>query len=322
MDDSTSVLIALIVGIALVVGMFALIIPEPSQRAVVALDRLDIAVLRFGNGSSWPGAEDTLRARTETRLVNTPGMTVYSRTELDQLLTEQTLGEAGFLDQATAARIGSLIGVNKLVTGTVYSVQATAEDTSVCEQWAGGECIASVPATRYNVRVLSQVSVLNAHTGQIERAADVSGAASQLVKEGGAFSGYDPLIAASADDIAGEIALLLSETYTRELRYGLYREVRPKRQGFVGGGETQRFAVGDGAAYLIVHCTRIENGDSFVVRWVDAAGGEMQRTEDIVARGDWREYRLPLDGRSPGRYAAIGELNGMQAFRIEFIIAT
>jgi hypothetical protein len=319
MDDSTSILIALAVGILLVVGLFALLIPEPSQVAVVALDRLDIAVLQFANSSSWPGAGDTVRARTETKLVNTPGMTIYSRTQLDQLLTEQALGAAGLVDQATAARIGSLIGVNKLVTGAVYSVQTTAEETTVCEQWQDGDCIVSVPAIRHHVRLLAQTSVLNAHTGQIERATDLTGSASDVVKVGSAFSGYDPLIAEAADEIAEAVASVLSESYTRELRYGLYRDVRAKRQGFIGEGETQRFSAGDREAHLIVHFTRVTRGDGFTVRWV-GPGGVTETVEDLVARGAWRDYRFDLSGRPAGRYTVVGTLNGIEAFRLDFLV--
>jgi hypothetical protein len=88
----------------------------------------------------------------------------------------------------------------------------------------------------------------------------------------------------------------------------------------VGEGETQRFGAADDAAHLIVHFTRIQRGDSFVLRWVGPEG-VVGSVEDIVSGGSWREYRFALGGRSPGRYAAEGVLNGVEAFRIEFLLS-
>lgn len=319
-NDSTTILVALAIGALLLVGLFALVIPEPAERAVVATDRLDVAVLGFGNSSAWPSVGETVRARCETRLVNTPGINVFSRTRLDALLTEQRLGEAGLIDQATAARIGSLIGVNKLVTGSVYSVQTALEETTVCEEWSDGDCIASVPATLHSVRVLAQVEVLNAHTGQIERAVDAAGSDGLLVKQGTLFSGFDPLVAVAADQIADQVASLLTGAYTRELRYDLYHAVRPKRHGFVGSDASRRFSSTAGAAQLVVHFTRIDEHTAFSVRWLGPDGQILEQTEDIVSPGDWRNYTFDLSDRSPGRYEVTGTLAELAMFRAPFAV--
>ncbi len=320
MDDTVGVLIAIAIGVAIVAALFFLMIPEPGERAVIATERLDVAVLAFGNSSAWSGAGKTVRARIETKLVNTSGVTVFSRTRLDELLTEQLLGEAGLINPSTAARIGSLTGVTKLLTGVVYGVETRSEETTVCEEWKDGDCIQSVPATRYTVRVLGQVKVLNAHTGQIERAEDVEASASTTVKQGNTFAGYESLIAQSADDIASEVASLLTTTYTRELRYGLYRSYNTKRNGYVGQDETTRFSYLDGAAYLIVHFTRVQRGDAFQVSWIDPEGNIVEKVDDIVSDGDWRLYRLNLSGLPSGRFTVKGTLIGIEAFEKAFIL--
>jgi hypothetical protein len=318
-DDTATVLFVLILGVALIVGLFALIIPEPAETAVIAVDRLDIAVLDFANGSSWEGAGTTLRARTETRLVNTPGISVFSRVQLDQLLAEQALGESGAVNPVTAVRIGSLIGVNKLVTGTVYSAQTTAEESPICEAWSGGNCIATVPGVRYGVRVLAQVEVLNAHTGQIEHAVDLAGSADELFRQDAFFPGYDALVAEAADDIADRIASILGATYTRELRYGLYRGARTKRHGFVGEDETRRFRASDDTVHVVVHFTRVRENDGFQLLW-HGPSGLVETTEDIVDPGTWRLYQLELGGRTTGKHIVTGVLAGHEAFRAEFIV--
>ena len=320
MDDKIGLLIALALGVLLIAALMTLIIPEPAERAVIATERLDLAVLRFNNSSSWGNIEETLRTRIETRLVNTQGITVFSRTRLDELLTEQALGESGLVDPATAARIGSLTGVNKLITGTVYGIDTRAEEITLCEEWKDGNCVRSVPATRHTIKVLSQIEVLNAESGRIEQARDLSGSASATIKKGESFSGYDGLIARGIDDIAADVASLLTSKYTREFHYGLYRDYKVKREGYVGIGETARFTRADGTVKLIVHFTRIRRDDLFELVWTDAQGATIKRTEDIVSSGDWRLYTLDLSTQSSGRFTVRGTLNGIEAFEKTFVL--
>lgn len=320
MDDTAGILIAVAIGVAIIAALFFLMIPEPAQRTVIATERLDVAVLTFGNSSAWSGAAETVRARIETKLVNTSGMSVFSRTRLDELLTEQLLGEVGLLDSATVAQIGSLTGVTKLLTGVVYGIETRSEETTVCEEWKDGDCIQSVPATQYSVRVLGQVEVLNAQTGQIERAEDLEGSASMIVKQGNTFAGYDALIAQSADDIASEVASLLTSTYTRELHYGLYSSYKAKRNGYVGQDETTRFSYSDSEAYLIVHFTRVRRDESFGLVWSDSEGTVVKQEDDLVSDGAWRLYRLDFAGLPSGRFTVTGTLNGIEAFEKAFIL--
>ena len=320
MDDTAGILIAVAIGVAIIAALFFLMIPEPAQRTVIATERLDVAVLTFGNSSAWSGAAETVRARIETKLVNTSGMSVFSRTRLDELLTEQLLGEVGLLDSATVAQIGSLTGVTKLLTGVVYGIETRSEETTVCEEWKDGDCIQSVPATQYSVRVLGQVEVLNAQTGQIERAEDLEGSANMIVKQGNTFAGYDALIAQSADDIASEVASLLTSTYTRELHYGLYSSYKAKRNGYVGQDETTRFSYSDSEAYLIVHFTRVRRDESFGLVWSDSEGTVVKQEDDLVSDGAWRLYRLAFAGLPSGRFTVTGTLNGIEAFEKAFIL--
>jgi len=321
MDDTAGILIAIAIGVAILAALFFLVIPEPGERAVIATERLDVAVLTFANSSAWSGAAETVRARTETKLVNTSGITVFSRTRLDELLTEQLLGEAGLIDPTTAARIGSLTGVTKLITGAVYGVETRSEETTVCEEWQNSECTQSVPATQYTVRVLGQVEVLDAQTGQIEQAEDAEGSASTTVKQGNTFAGYETLIAQSADEIASDVASLLTSTYTRELRYGLYRSYRTKQNGYVGQDETTRFSSTDGEADLIVHFTRVRRDESFELVWTDPEGTVVEKVDDLVSDGAWRLYRLDFAGLPSGRFTVAGSLNGVVAFEKAFLVS-
>ena len=321
LNDSSAILIALALGVVLIASLLFFIIPEPSEQAVIATERLDVAVLTFRNSSTWTGVEETLRGRVESRLVNAPGIDVFSRTQLDALLMETALGTSGIIDPATAVEIGNLTGVSKLITGTVYAVDTRSDETTVCIAWEDGACSETVPGTEYTARILAQVEVVDARTGRIEASIDASGSEDTIVREGSAFGGFDTLLASSASAIASEIASDLTSAYTRELRYGLYESVETKRDGYVGKTPTHRFGSDLDVAHLIVHFTRVRDLDTFDLIWIDPAGHEIDRAEDVVSDGEWRHYTFDLGGLAPGRYRVQGLLNGMATFDAPFVVA-
>jgi len=321
MDDSTAILVGLAVVVVLVATLMFFVIPEPSQRAIVATDRLDLAVLHFRNGSTRDGIDETVRARVEAALVNSPGINVFSRSQLDSLLAEQMMSAAGLIDAATAVEIGSLTGVSKLVTGTVLAVDTREDATSVCVSWENGACIQEAPGTQYSARILAQVSVVNTQTGFIERSLDATGSDSVTLPVETTFRGFDALLANAATQIAESVTSSLSTTYTRELRYGLYKSVVTKQDGFVGRDESSRFSSSDGEIYLIVHFTRTHSSEPFDAILSDSSSTVVQRVEDVVATGDWRLYSFNISALASGRYFASGVLNGAEVFEIPFTIA-
>ncbi len=320
MNDTVAVLVGLALVVVLVATMMIFVIPEPSNRAIVATDRLDLAVLGFRNSTSWDGADETLRARVESRLVNAQGISVFSRSELDSLLAEQMMSETGMIDAATAVRIGSLTGVNKLVTGVVYGVEWREDETTVCLSWSDGVCTEEGPGIRYSVRVAAQVSVVNTATGLIERSFDQTASDTSTLPAGSTFGGHSTLLASAADQIAQSVTSALSASYTRELRYGLYAEYEPKRDGFVGQREATRFSASDGRIYLIVHIVRSQANEYFDVEWTHSTQDVSYRTEDVVSSGDWRLYPFDVSQAVPGRYTVRGVLQGAEAFSVPFTV--
>lgn len=321
MDDGVGLLVGLVVAVVLVATFFFFLIPEPPERAVIANERLDVAVFAFSNSSSWPGVEGTLEGRIEARLVNASGIDVYSRAQLDALLIEHALSHTGFIDPTTAVEIGSLTGVSKLITGSVYAVDTTARETKICVAWEDGDCVDEVPGTEYSAHIRSQVEVVDTRTGLIERALDLQASDSTTLRSGSLFGGFDSLLANAATSIAGEVQDALTAAYTRELRYGLYLAVEEKRDGYVGESETSRFSIGDDGIHLVVHFTRIEQRDVFDVVWVGPDEAPIARVEDVVSQGEWRHYQIDPAGLAPGRYRAQGILNGIEAFDEPFTIS-
>jgi len=320
MNDSTAILIGLAVVVVLVASLMFFIIPEPSQRAIVSTDRLDVAVFEFRNSSSWESIEETVRSRIEMKLVNASGIRVYSRAQLDALLAEQMLGQAGLVDAATAVEIGTLTGVNKLVTGTVYGVDTSATPTTVCVEWSDGDCITKAPGTEYSARVFAQIEIVDTATGRIENSYDAFGNDSIQLPAESLFAGYDGLLASAATQVAEQIESAFSATYTREIRYGLYGDVRPKREGYIGSEESQRFTPEDGEIHLIVHFIRVQPSDTFDVEWADAAGTWSKVIQDVATDGAWGDYGVDVSSLSGGRYAVRGMLNGIEILEIPFTV--
>ena len=55
-----------------------------------------------------------------TSLVNTGRFEVVERAQLQKILKEQQLGMTGMINQDTAAKVGELLGVKVIITGSVY----------------------------------------------------------------------------------------------------------------------------------------------------------------------------------------------------------
>jgi len=321
MDESASILIAAVIGVLLIATLMFFYVPDPSNAALITDSRFDVAILAFRNSSTWRGIEETVRSRIEAKLANAPAIDVFSRAELDTLLMERTLDIEGSIDPATAAEIGSLTGVNKLITGSVYAVDTRSEETTMCVEWAGGQCVTRVPGVEYSVRVLAQVEVIDVRTGQIERAFDLDGADAVTLRAESTFGGFDSLLADAASDIAVEIHDTLTTSYFRELRYGLYREVEEKRGGYIGRDETDRFTTSDDDAHLVVHFTRMQSRETFDIDWVAPDGQVIAREQDIVGQGDWRVYTLDLSSVAAGRHEVRATLGGILAFREPFVVS-
>jgi len=318
MDEKTGVLIAIAVGLIIAATLLFFVIPEPGNRAVIATEKLDVVLFPFRNSSSWPGAEETLASRIEASLVGAGGVNVFSRAQLDRLLIDRAEGEG--IDRPTAIEIGSLTGANKLITGTVYAVDTYTRETTICVKWEDGDCVEEGPATEYKIFLAAQIEIVDTKTGLIERVIDLSEAEAKTVESEILFNGFDSMIADAAGSIADRLASGLRTAYTREIRYGLYEGIERKGPGYIGKGETSRFHAG-GTVHLIVHFTRIKDGDTFDLSFYAPDGTRVKTVEDVVSKGDWRHYEFDLEGVSPGRYRVEGTLGGIEAFTEAFTVS-
>jgi len=128
-----------------------------------------IAVLAFENNttSAFFGDRLGLAAADEltTQLVKTGEFSVVERQQIDAVLSEQKLGMSGVVDAATAAKIGKLLGVQAVVTGSITQF-------SLDSKSAG---IGRFAATYTEAESVLDARLVNTTTGEIIAVADGNG---------------------------------------------------------------------------------------------------------------------------------------------------
>ena len=82
-------------------------------------ERMGVAVLPFENKGASRDLGEIILDKMITVLWNQDRFKVMERAALNQVLAEQSLGQTGVIDAATAAEIGKGIGVDAIVIGSV-----------------------------------------------------------------------------------------------------------------------------------------------------------------------------------------------------------
>jgi len=118
-----------------------------------------VAVLYFDNNSlvdktAYDGLSKGLCDMLITELSHMQGLRVVEREKLDRVMAEIALGQSGAVDEATAARVGNLLGAQVLVTG--------------------GYMKASGSQIRIDMRMV------RVETGEVLKAEEVTGSAAKL----------------------------------------------------------------------------------------------------------------------------------------------
>jgi len=92
---------------------------DPTKVTQVG-SRLSIAVLKFSCSSPGRDLSDDILNELITRLYNLGGrFNIMEREKYDKIVKEQLRGQAGQIDEATAAKAGKLIGVDAVLTGSI-----------------------------------------------------------------------------------------------------------------------------------------------------------------------------------------------------------
>nr|PZN84139.1 MAG: hypothetical protein DIU54_12290 [Acidobacteriota bacterium] len=150
---------------AAVIG--AVVLPAFAEQ-----NRPRVAVLNFENNSTWTyWGEHLGRAAADelvTQLLKDGRFTVVERAQLDAVLAEQRLGATGAVDAGTAAKIGRILGVQYILTGSI--TQFSVERTSVGIRAFGG-----IGGSVANAESKLDVRLINTETAEIVLAAEGQG---------------------------------------------------------------------------------------------------------------------------------------------------
>lgn len=147
----------------------ALILVAAGTVPAHAQGRPRIAVMNFANNSQWHWWGDQLGGAAAdelvTQLVKTNKFTVIERAQLQAILQEQQIGQAGLTTPSTAAKVGQLLGAQLILTGSI--TQFSIERTQLGIRGIGGAY--SKAESKVDVRVVDTT------TGEILLASDGTG---------------------------------------------------------------------------------------------------------------------------------------------------
>jgi curli biogenesis system outer membrane secretion channel CsgG len=124
-----------------------------------------IAVINFEDRSGYGhqignGVSDML----VTSLVESKQFIVIERNELDEVLKEQGLGQTGLVTPQSAAKVGQLLGVQRIITGSVT------EFGSKQNKVGGGIGGFNLGVSSTTARVTVDLRIINVNTGEITMA--------------------------------------------------------------------------------------------------------------------------------------------------------
>ncbi|MCK4754179.1 MAG: hypothetical protein KAS58_03035 [Calditrichia bacterium] len=129
-----------------------------------------IAVISFEDRSGYGhnigrGVADML----VTSLVESDKFIVIERAELDEILKEQGLGQTGLVTPQSAAKVGQLLGLQRMITGSIT------EFGSKQSKVGGGIGGFNLGVSTTTARVVVDLRIINVNTGEIVMAKSAEG---------------------------------------------------------------------------------------------------------------------------------------------------
>ncbi len=140
--------VSISVSIILLVSLQSHILAESEP-----IRKVRIAVVEFrktGDPLPFPDLDTMINEWLTTFLVNIPFFEVVERQALQRVLEEQSLGQSGVIDPKSAAKVGKLLGVNILVTGTIIYFEDEFEITTRFINTTNGAIVGAASVTAYD----------------------------------------------------------------------------------------------------------------------------------------------------------------------------
>lgn len=161
----------------LIIGLFGLL-------AFSAIAQPKLAVLEFTNKANnqwWAhGGGEQTQDTFITEMVGTKKFKVIDRESLEEILQERNVTLSGELNEANAIKIGKLLGVNYLLTGTVTKYGA--EDQ-------GGKPTGGLNAGKRKFVATFKTQLINTSTGKTVWSREESGETTSIKVSVGGFGG-------------------------------------------------------------------------------------------------------------------------------------
>lgn len=253
-----------------------------SSDSEAAGKKIRVAVMNFANNSTWSWWGDKLgeAANDEftTQLVNSGQFTVIERAQLQSILQEQGLGASGAVSTSTAPKIGKLLGVQVIFTGSI---------TSFSIKRSGGS-IAGFGATFAKAESKLDVRMIDTTTGEVLLAAEgagnkkVGGASfhgtsfEQDYDEGIAHEALRPAIEQVTQTVLGQMDKL--SALAPVSGSGKVLDVKSPTQIYIDGGQEGGLNVGD--VFTVYRVTEeIKDDDGNVLDTVTEKAGEIVVTK-------------------------------------------
>ncbi len=207
--------------------MMALAVESPDVLTIAqvpAAQKKRIAVLDFDGGAVGgnpfasgflnQGASKGISDMIVGKLVEGGTYRVIERSRIDQILKEQDLGASGRVDSDTAARIGKLLGVEAVLTGSITQF-------NVEKREAGGGGFFGIGGSTKTSNAVVQISarLIDTETGEIIATANGKGDADQSnstvsifgLGGGSSNSNDDTLLRLAADKAVAQVVATISD---------------------------------------------------------------------------------------------------------------
>ena len=144
---------------------------EQIQEVPIVTLRQSVAVFQFENRAAGPAVVGRgLADMLVTSLVNSHRFTVVERQEIESVLQEQGLGLSGAITEASASRVGQLLGVELAIYGSVTHFGEERRSVGIRNLEVG----------RTRARVNIDIRFVNTTTGEIIFAKSFEGAESSV----------------------------------------------------------------------------------------------------------------------------------------------
>ncbi len=115
-------LVTTLITLILLTGMA--VAAQAQQKKRIAILDFDYATVQSDISAIFGTRMDVGKGVADllvTKLVQGAQYSIIERKQLDKIIAEQNLGASGRLDEATAARIGKILGVDALVMGSIHT---------------------------------------------------------------------------------------------------------------------------------------------------------------------------------------------------------